>query len=550
MVPLPAFLTDLNSPIPDPLGFGQKAVDFVSSLLLEGDEPFELHPVQERTLRYVFGNVDPNGNRYIETLYLHLPSGQAKSTLAAAIAFMMLSHVDFRIPNGQIVVAAATKQQARSTAFGMVEQFLKREFAKPIWDHEPKAMESRFKIVSNAVEQSIEHIASGSTLKVLSRAPESQEGLSVYLLIAEETHAWNRPRLWPVLRKSQAKVRKASPLTVVATTAGVGHGGVGYDLYAQAKDIATGKVKNESWCPVIYEADKDDDWHDEAVWHRVNFALGSFKRLSTLRNLFLEAKTSVTARREFERYHLNIWHDGTLDPWITREAYAQGAEKFEIDDIHHLPCFIGVDAGAVSDLTAVVAVFHDVEARTFYAVPFIWCPAESIVKRSEEEGVPYAEWAANGFIIETEGNGVDEEAIEKKLIELCEEFDVQAIGFDPWQLKPVMKRLNEQGLPVIEIAQRYSHMSPAMKRTERAIIDGRFIHADHPVLRWCFMNVPVPKPDPNGNIKPSKSQSRSMKIDGAVASMMAIYLAAVSEENNGYITAENVVGRMEASHGG
>ncbi|MFB9952186.1 terminase large subunit [Rhizobium puerariae] len=549
MVPLPQYLTDLNSPIPDPLGLGQKAVDFVSSLLLEGDEPFDLHPVQERILRYVFGNVDPNGNRYIETLYLHLPSGQAKSTLAAAIAFMMLSHVDFRIPNGQIVVAAATKQQARATAFGMVENFIKREFAKPIWDHEPKAMESRFKIVSNAVEQSIEHIASGSTLKVLSRAPESQEGLSVYLLIAEETHAWNRPRLWPVLRKSQAKVRKTSPLTVVATTAGVGHGGVGFDLYSQAKDIATGKVKNESWCPVIYEADKDDDWHDESVWHRVNFALGSFKRLSTLRNLFLEAKTSVTARREFERYHLNIWHDGTLDPWITREAYAQGAEKFDIDDVRYLPCFIGVDAGAVSDLTAVVAVFHDVDARTFYAVPYIWCPAESIVKRSEEEGVPYAEWAANGFIEETEGASIDEDVIEQKLIELCDQFDVHGIGFDPYNLKKMMGRLLDAGLPVIEIAQRYSHMSPAMKGTEKAVIDGRFIHGDHPVLKWNFMNVPVPKPDPNGNIKPSKSQSRSLKIDGAVASMMAVYLATVAEEH-GYLSAEMIVGNQEIAANG
>jgi phage terminase large subunit-like protein len=190
--PLPLFLTDLDSPIPDPLGFGQMAVDFVSGLLLEGDEPFDLHPVQERILRATFGNVDADGNRLIETLYLHLPSGQAKSTLAAAIGLMMLSHRDFRIPNGQIVVAAATKGQARATSFGLIENFIKREFEQPRWDHEHKALESRFKIVSNAVEQSITHIASGSTVRVLSRAPDAQEGLSVYLLIAEETHAWNR----------------------------------------------------------------------------------------------------------------------------------------------------------------------------------------------------------------------------------------------------------------------------------------------------------------------------------------------------------------------
>lgn len=540
--PLPPFLIDLDSPIPDPLGYGQKAVDFVSGLLLEGNEPFDLHPVQERILRATFGNVDADGNRLIETLYLHLPSGQAKSTLAAAIGFMMLSHRDFRVANGQIVIAAATKGQARATSFGLIEQFIKREFEQPKWDHEHKALESRFKIVSNAVEQSITHIASGSTIRVLSRAPDAQEGLSVYLLIAEETHSWNRPRLWAVLRKSQAKVRKAAPLTVVATTAGVGHGGIGFDLYSQAKDIATGKVDNPSWLPVIFEASEEDDWLDERLWHRCNFALGSFKRLSTLRNLALEAKTSLTARREFMRYHLNVWFEGTSDPWITRESYQQGSTPFDIEDVAHLPCFVGVDAGAVSDLTAVVQIFHDAPGNRFYVVPHVWCPAESIVRRSEEDGTPYAQWLSDGFLMQTDGAAVDETAIEEKLIEICERFDVQRIAFDPWQLKRVMGRLkDDHGLPVLEVPQIYRHMSPAMKSTERAIIEGRFIHGGHPVLQWCFLNVPLPKPDPNGNVKPSKSQARSAKIDAAVAAMLAVYLATVAEEG-GYLSAAAIIG--------
>lgn len=538
--PLPQFLIDLDLQIPDPLGYGQKAVDFVSSLLLEGDEPFELHPVQERILRATFGNVDQDGSRLIETLYLQLPSGQAKSTLAAAIGFMMLAHRDFRIPNGQIVIAAATKGQARATSFGLIEQFIRREFEREKWWSEHGALEARFRIVSNAVEQSITHLASGSTIRVLSRAPDAQEGLSVYLLIAEETHAWNRGRLWDVLRKSQAKV-KGSPLTVVATTAGVGHGGVGYRLYTQAKDIAFGKAPNPSWLPVIYEADPNENWLDERVWMRVNFALGAFKRLSTLRNLALEAKTSVSARREFERYHLNIWHDGDSDPWLSREVYDDAGEIFDIDQVRHLPCYVGVDAGAVSDLTAVIADFYDAETRRHYILPTVWCPAQSIAKRSDEDGVPYDQWQADGFLLQTEGAAVDEDAIEARIVEICAAFDVRWIGFDPWSLKRMMGRLRDDGLPVIEIAQSFRHMSPAMKNTEKAVIESRFRHGGHPVLRWSMMNVPLPKPNPQGDIKPTKSNARSAKIDPAVAAMIAVYLAVVEDEG-GYLDAAAIIG--------
>ena len=547
---LPSWITDLTTPIPDPLGLGQEAVDFIQSLLLEDGSPFVLHPVQERIVRKVFGDVGADGFRQIETLFLYVPSGQAKSTLAAAIALLLLSHPRFRIPKGQLVVAAATREQAKATCFGMVEGFIRRRFAAPEYEDEPDALASRFRIVSNAITQEITHLASGSTLKVLSRTPDSQEGLSVYLLVAEEVHAWNRPRIWPVLRKSQAKVTAAAPLTIVATTAGVGQG-FGFDLYQQAKDIASGKIENPAWLPILYEAGPDEDWRDEAVWHRCNFALGTFKSLRTLRNLALDAATSLTARREFERYHLNRWHDGVADAWLDLEVYDRGADAFDLEDVRHLPCFVGVDAGQTSDLTAVVALFADADAGKLYVLPFFWCPAESIVRRSEEDGVPYAEWQQDGYLFGTEGASVDESAIEAKIRELAAEFDVQHVGFDPWQTRRMMSRLLEDGLPVVEIPQHYRTMSPAMKATERAILDGRLIHAGHPALRWCFANVPAPKPDPNGNIKPSKSQSRSLKIDGAVATMLAVFLAAVAEEDPP-LTFESITGlsaRAEMPHG-
>ena len=538
---LPAWITS-REPIPDPHGLGQAAVDYITSLTLENGKLFELHPVQERIVRKVFGDVDGDGERQIGVLFLYVPSGQAKSTLAAAIALLMLSHPKFRIPHGQLVVAAATQAQAKATCFGMAERMLRARFKD-----NPDRLADRFRIVSNAITQEITHLASGSTLRVLTRTPDSQEGLSVYLLIAEEVHAWNRPRMWPVLRKSMAKVTAAKPLTVVATTAGAGPG-FGLDLYKQAEDIATGKVDNPSWAPIIYRAEAGADWQSEATWRESNFALGSFKSLPVLRDLAREAKASLSARREFERYHLNIWHSGTADPWLDLAVYDEGGEPFALEDVRHLPCWIGVDAGSTSDLTAVVALFLDEENGLVHVVPFIWCPAESITKRSEEDGVPYDEWEHDGYLFGTEGAAIDERVIEAKIRELAGELDVQGIGFDPWQVQRMMSRLLEDGLPVFEVPQRYSTMSPAMKLTERLILAGRYRHGGHPVLRWSFGNIPMPRPDPNGNIKPSKSQSRRAKIDPAVAAIIAAYLALVSDEDRA-ISIESLTGMTRAQLG-
>lgn len=277
------------------------------------------------------------------------------------------------------------------------------------------------------------------------------------------------------------------------------------------------------------------------MWHRCNFALGTFKSLRTLRNLALDAATSLTARREFERYHLNRHHDGVADAWLDLDIYDKGGQAFDLEELRHFPCYIAVDAGQTSDLTAVVALFADPETGRLYVLPFFWCPAESIVKRSEEDGVPYAEWEQDGYLSKTEGASVDESVIEAKIRELAAEFDVRHIGFDPWAMRRMMARLLEDGLPVVEIPQHYRTMSPAMKQTEKVILDGRLIHAGHPVLRWCFANVPAPKPDPNGNVKPTKSQSRNLKIDGAVATMMAVFLAAVAEEDHP-LTFESITG--------
>jgi phage terminase large subunit-like protein len=44
--------------------------------------------------------------------------------------------------------------------------------------------------------------------------------------------------------------------------------------------------------------------------------------------------------------------------------------------------------------------------------PFLFCPEDTIDKRSKEDGVPYRYWRDAGFLFATPGNVVDYDIIE------------------------------------------------------------------------------------------------------------------------------------------
>jgi phage terminase large subunit-like protein len=83
--------------------------------------------------------------------------------------------------------------------------------------------------------------------------------------------------------------------------------------------------------------------------------------------------------------------------------------------------------------------------------------------------------------------------------------------------------LTAEGLDV----QRYQQglpMSSPMKLLETLIVSQKLRHAGNPVLAWQMSNVEA-RVDSRGNIKPEKAGISAMRIDGAVALIMALGVA-------------------------
>ncbi|SHH03611.1 Phage terminase-like protein, large subunit, contains N-terminal HTH domain [Kaistia soli DSM 19436] len=499
-----------GSEIPDPFGYGERAVRFLKALRhpknLKRGHPFVLDAWQERIVRRIYGPRHEDGTRIVKTVVLLLPRGNRKTSLSAALALLHTVGPE-RVPGGEVISAASDRKQARlayAEALGIVRATAPVASVVSLQDYRNRLTSRKH----------------GSFYEAISCDAGTQHGRTPVFVLADELHAWKKRDLWDVLKSGLVKT--PGSLLVVATTAGRGQENVAFDIVDYARKVARGEIHDPATLPILFETDPDTDWRDEAVWHRANPGLScspAYPDIEGLRQLAAEAEHRPGDREAFRQLNLNVWLDHSADPFVEMAIYDQGAEPpVDLEALKGEPCWLGVDLSSNSDLTVVVAAWRDGDGYVVH--PWFFCPEQNLRGRADRDGVPYPRWKEEGFITATPGNVVDFRAVEEKIRELCDAYDVREIAFDPHLARNMMANLAEDGFPAIEMRQGWITMAPAIKELERAIIAGRLRHGGNPILRWHFENISV-ETDKAGNKSFHKGKSRD-RIDGAVAAAMAV----------------------------
>jgi phage terminase large subunit-like protein len=513
--------------IADPFGYGQRAVDYLRRLKHPKsrlpEQAFQLDPWQERIVRQIYGPCDERGQRIVRNVVLLLPRGNRKTSLGGALSLL---HTDGpeAVPGGEVIFAASDQKQAK-IGFREVQGII--EAGGFMWR---KGQASRRFDASEHVKlQEYKNritFPNGSFLEALSNDAGTQHGRTPVFALVDEIHAWRKRDLWDVIRTGLVKV--PGSLSVVITTAGRGQENIAFDVIDYARKVARGEIEDPATLPILFETPREADWQDEAVWQAANPGLAyGYPDLHGLRQLAREAAQRPAERDAFRQLHLNVWLDHSADPFVDMIIYDKGAEPFDLADLEHEPCWLGVDLSSNSDLTVIVAAWRNGEDG-YIVHPWFFCPADNLQRRAERDGVPYPLWAEEGFIEPTPGNVVDFRAVEDTIRDLCERYQVREIAFDPHLARNMLNNLREDGYPAVEMRQGWVTMAPAIKELERAIVGHKFRHGGHPVLRWNFDNIAV-ETDKAGNKAFHKGKSKD-RIDGAVAAAMAVARAATGED--------------------
>jgi phage terminase large subunit-like protein len=499
---------------PDPTGRADRVCRFVRMLRLwEGKfagQRFPVQPFQEATIRRIYGPSTPDGRRLVRIACIWIPRGNAKTTLAAALG---LAH--FMGPEaeagGQVIQAAADRENA-GIAFTHSFEMVKAD----------DALLARVDPIES--RKLLKHPRTRSTLKAISSEAYSKHGMNASFFLADEVHAWpavEGRKLFKVVTDSM--VKREQPLTVIISTAGEGTGGLAWDLWDYSRRVALGEIIDPNFAPIIFAADPEADWRDEAAWHAANPAIeAGFCSLEELRIKARRIEHFPAEIADFRRFHLNQWQEGAAQPWMDLATYDAAAPIRDPAELFGQACWLGVDLSSVEDLTAVVAVFPDYteEGTAYDVLPMFFLPKDNIAKKADKDQADYLKWAEAGFLRLTEGNRVDYRAIVAHVTELRERYAVQEVAIDRWNSTAVTTDVQELDLTVAEFGQGFASMAAPVKELKRAILGGQFRHGGNPVLRMCFGNVVAVKDDAE-NEKFTKERARG-RIDGAVGSAMAI----------------------------
>jgi phage terminase large subunit-like protein len=514
-----------GSPIDDPFGYGQDAVDFIHAIRHPAStapqKQFQLFDPFERMTRAIFGPRNPDGTRKIKTAFLMLGRGNRKTSHAAAWSLLHLIGPEAD-DAGQVIFAACDREQA-SIGF--------REAANIIRMDKRLMAATRINDAFNSAKQ-IKNLRNMATLKAVSSDGRAQHGTTPTFILADEIHKWKGREMWEALISGMVKA--ADPLMIICTTAGRGRENIGFEQYDYARRVAIGEIDDPTFLPLLFELEDGDDWEDEANWPKANPGLPyGFPNIDGLRNFARKAKHSPPAQYEFQQLSLNMWMAASRDPLFDMAVYDAGHIPFDDDEIADLPAYVGVDMSVNGDLTAVVIAWKHKDGRVFVR-PHFFIPGDDLEARSQRDGVPYARWRDENLITAIDGPIIEPEIVEKEIREIAASYDVREIAFDPALARRPMQHLADEGLPVVEFRQTITNMGPAIGDLERTVNGFKIRHNGHPILRHHFDSVVASRND-TGLTRMHKAK-RTDRIDGAVAAAMAVSRA-VANDNLADITA-------------
>lgn len=426
-------------------------------------QPFTLEDWQEwEIIRPLFGTIDPaTGRRWYREALIGVSRKNGKSELAAAMAlYLLVADGEF----GAEVYSLAGDRKQASLVYKTAADMAKG---------------SPFRSAVRVYRSVMEVPETSSIYRALSADADLQHGLNPHGAIIDEYHVHRDAEQYEAMRTGTAA--RLEPLIVTITTAGSEKRGPLWDLYERAM---SGKDPRLFlfWRSVPPGTSIDD--------------LDAFEvanPASWVTREFLADQRASLPEPVFRRLHGNEWYEAGGVLWVSREAW--NACEGEVDLDPDRPTVIAVDAASKRDTTAVAVLQRDDEGVTHSRV---WI-------MTADPDIGFLEY----------------DTVEALIRDLASTFDVRRIGFDPYQMVPVMQRLDAEGLPVELFPQSHVRMVPASNLLYDAIMEGRLRHDGDPEVTEQVLSAGV-REVPQGWRLDKRVRSRS--IDAAVALAMGIQL--------------------------
>lgn len=461
--------------------------------------------------------------RLRDTQYLIVARGSAKSMYVTFLQAYFLT-VDTSTTH-QVTVAPTMKQAEEvltpiKTAITLAPGPLFKFLTEGSINNTTGARSGRQKLCPT--KRGIENFLTNSLLEIRPMSVDKLQGLrSKYNSVDEWLSGETRENVITALMQGATKFE--DPILVAISSEGTIRNGVGDTIKMELLKILKGDL--EQWNVSIFHYKLDDvkEVANPAMWVKANPNLGITVSYETYAADVERAEELPSARNEILAKRFGMPMEG-YTYFFTYEETLLTLKPLRTGRYVGMPCSLGIDLSLGDDFCAFTFLFP--LQRGEFGIK-----TRSYITRRTLEMLPgarrakYEEFMAEGTLIIFEGNVLDDMDVYDDISRHWEmmEYDIRAVGFDPYNAKAFMERYERDWGPygverVIQGAR-----TESVPLGELKILAGlKALKFDEKIMMYTMGNA-VTWEDSNGNRKLIKRRSDE-KVDN-VAALMDAYVA-------------------------
>ena len=488
-------------------------------------QPIYLTTWQKFCICQIYGwvRMDTRTRRFRKS-YKQVARKNAKSQEQAGVALYEMSVTATKNHEVAETYTAGTKRDQSKVVFREADLMLRGS-----------PLRTKFKVRRD----SIEHLATGSTMKPLSKDDRKEgDGSNPALLTLDEYHQHPTTEFYDLGLGSQT----IEPLLNIITTAGVD---LNYPCYVQEYQYCSrildpdSDVEDDAYFVDICELDPEDyenldNLDNEELWWKANPIRMSYPEgRQKIREEWAIAKEVPEKMSIFLTKMMDVWVQARQNGYMNMSKW-KACEVAELPiDIKGQPVYIGLDLSAKLDMTSVSFVIpftrEDDERGNPVLEYIVFCHSfipsrERLIEHIRVDKVAYDAWERQGFITVTDTPIVDQSRMLNYIFEFVKshELKIQCFCFDPANAAKIMMDLAAEGFVVEEVFQSYKHLNEATCGFREQVYSRHVYYLHNPMLNYAMGNAVLRMN--NGLIKVDKDAT-TKRIDPVDATLCGFKLA-------------------------
>ena len=317
-------------------------------------------------------------------------------------------------------------------------------------------------------------------------------------------------------------------LILATSSEGTVRNGAGDDIKMELMSILRGEYINPHVSIWYYRLDDIEEINDPRMWVKAQPNIGQTVSYETYQLEVERAEKNPAARNDIlakrfgipmEGYTYFFTYEETLPTAVAPTVYWQ------------MPCALGIDLSQGDDFCAFTFLFPLPQNR-FGIKTLSYITETTLLKLSASMRAKYDEFLKEGTLIVMPGVTLDIDAVYEDLDQhiLANEYDVRAVGYDPYNAKAFIGRWEEDNGPyAIEIVRQGVRTESVPLGELKKLAENRCLIFDQEMMSFTMGNC-ITIEDNNNNRKLLKKR-RDQKIDN-VAALMDAYVAYKLHKDN------------------